>query len=247
MNVYEEDQYPFLKEENTFIQGVLRDEVPFLGICLGSQLLAKACGARVSRSPTEEIGWRTVTLTGEGKNDPLFAGLRPDLFVFQWHGDTFAIPENGQWLVSGPDCPHQALKVGPAAYGFQFHIEITDKSIREWSEEYFKNNPGLLKEKKAEMLAEYEKKKAAFEQEADAIYRILKLIVQGNNSKHAPASLSPRSAIVGDLAGNRGKIIDGLKAVAAQVDLVVFGDGRDRLSSGGLLHKEHFVGTISRR
>ncbi len=179
MNVYEEDQYPFLKEENTFIQGVLRDEVPFLGICLGSQLLAKACGARVSRSPTEEIGWRTVTLTGEGKNDPLFAGLRPDLFVFQWHGDTFAIPENGQWLVSGPDCPHQALKVGPAAYGFQFHIEITDKSIREWSEEYFKNNPGLLKEKKAEMLAEYEKKKAAFEQEADAIYRnFLKLIVQ---------------------------------------------------------------------
>lgn len=179
MNVYEEDQYPFLKEENTFIQGVVRDEVPFLGICLGSQLLAKACGAMVSRSPTEEIGWRTVTLTGEGKNDPLFEGLRPDLFVFQWHGDTFAIPQNGQWLVAGPDCPHQALKVGPAAYGFQFHIEITDKSIREWSEEYFKNNPGLLKEKKAEMLAEYEKKKAAFEQEADVIYRnFLKLIVQ---------------------------------------------------------------------
>ncbi len=56
MNVYEEDKYPFLKDENSFIQDVLKKEIPYFGICLGSQLLAKAAGARVVRSPVKEIG-----------------------------------------------------------------------------------------------------------------------------------------------------------------------------------------------
>ncbi len=70
MNVDEEDRYPFLKPENDFIQKVLKAEIPFLGICLGSQLLAKAAGARVVRSPVKEIGWYQIQLTDEGKKDP---------------------------------------------------------------------------------------------------------------------------------------------------------------------------------
>ncbi len=170
MNVYEEDKYPFLKDENTFIQRLLDRQIPFLGICLGAQLLAKAAGAKVTRSPVEEIGWRKVKLTDDGMSDPLFKGLGRDLFVYQWHGDTFAIPQNGKWLVKGADCPRQALKVGCCAYGLQFHIEITDKSIREWSDEYFASNPELLKTRKSEMLEAYEINRKLFENEAQIIY-----------------------------------------------------------------------------
>ncbi len=177
MNVYEEDKYPFLKDENIFIQKLLDKKIPYLGICLGSQLLAKAAGGVVLRSPVEEIGWRTVILTDDGLRDPLFKGLQQKLLVYQWHGDTFAIPQNGKWLVKGEDCPHQALRIGPCAYGFQFHIEITDKSIREWSDEYFKNSPSLLAEKKDMMLKSYAENKELFEKEAEIIYlNFLKLI-----------------------------------------------------------------------
>ena len=92
MNVYEEDKYPFLRGEDGFIKKVLEKEVPFLGICLGSQLLAKAVGAEVVKSPQEERGFFNVFLTECGKKDPLFSGLKGTLGVFQWHGDMFNIP-----------------------------------------------------------------------------------------------------------------------------------------------------------
>ncbi len=181
MNVYEEDKYPFLKDENIFIQRLIDNRIPFLGVCLGAQLLAKAVGAKVSRSPVEEIGWRTVKLTDDGLDDPLFKGLGRELFVYQWHGDTFAIPQNGKWLVKGTDCPHQALKTGACAYGFQFHIEITDKSIRDWSDEYFKNSPSLLLEKKDMMLKAYAQNKALFEKEAEMIYTNFLNLIHSHN------------------------------------------------------------------
>lgn len=170
MNVYEEDKYPYLKDENVFIQQVLKKEVPFLGICLGSQLLSKASGGQVTRSPKEEIGWRTISLTSDGQKDPLFKDLTRDFLVYQWHGDMFSVPAGGKLLAAGPDCPRQALRVGKNAYGIQFHIEITDKSITEWSDEYFANNPELLKARKAEMLKAYEINRKLFENEAEIIY-----------------------------------------------------------------------------
>lgn len=178
MNVYEEDKYKFLKEENTFIQRVLDDEIPYLGICLGAQLLCKAAGGKVTRSPVEEIGWSTVDLTSDGLKDEIFLDLPDELFVYQWHGDMFSIPPDGRLLGTGSDCPHQALKVGKKAYGFQFHIEITDKSIREWSDEYF-TDPVLLKTRKSAMLAEYEKNRTIFEREAKTIYNNFLNIIKG--------------------------------------------------------------------
>lgn len=183
MNVDEEDQYPFLKPENAFIQQVLRQEIPYLGICLGSQLLAKACGARVTKNPVEEIGWSSVRLTASGKNDTLFAGLAEEVLVFQWHGDTFAIPSGAQCLASSSACAHQALKVGRYAYGLQFHVEITDKSIREWSDEYFKD-PGVLQERKAQMLAGYQRQRDEFHAIGETIFsNFLKLIKISNESR----------------------------------------------------------------
>lgn len=170
MNVDEEDKHLFLKDENIFIKRVIQEEIPFLGICLGSQLLAKAAGAKITQNPVQEIGWYKVKLTPSGKKDLLFEGIPEEMEVYQWHGDTFAIPKEGKWLASSQLCAHQALKVGPCAYGLQFHIEITDKSIREWSDEYFKDDEVTLKTQKQTMLKRYEVNKKMFHQLADKIF-----------------------------------------------------------------------------
>lgn len=133
MNVYEEQAYPFLAAENEFIRQVLREAIPFLGICLGAQLLAKACGSRVRKAKAKEIGWFEVQLTRQGREDPLYDGLGPGLTVFQWHEDTFSVPGEGILLATGSACRTQAIRVGNA-YGLQFHVEVTPDMVEEWSQ-----------------------------------------------------------------------------------------------------------------
>jgi GMP synthase-like glutamine amidotransferase len=132
MNVYEETQFPFLANEDRLIKQALQAQVPFLGICLGAQLLAKAAGARVYKAPIEEIGWFVVSLTTAGAANPLFRGVDRNLMVFQWHGDTFDVPAGGQLLATATQCPAQAFKTGPVAYGLQFHVETDSGIINEW-------------------------------------------------------------------------------------------------------------------
>lgn len=133
MNVYEEESYPFLRSEDQFIRQVLREEVPFLGICLGAQLLAKACGAAVTKSPHKEIGWFEAELTEAGMRDSLFRGLPGTLSVFQWHEDTFVVPVGASLLATSELCRNQAFKVGNLAYGLQFHLEVTPEMVRAWA------------------------------------------------------------------------------------------------------------------
>ena len=170
LNVYEEERYPFLKEENVFIQKVLEKKIPFLGICLGAQLLAKACGGKVSKNPVKEIGFSEIRLTTEGKKDKLFFDVVERMNVFQWHEDTFAIPQTGHWLAKSPACPHQAFRVGSSAYGLQFHVEITDKNIREWTEAYFIQGNPTHEIIKKQMLASYGRLKDNLNREALKIY-----------------------------------------------------------------------------
>ncbi len=134
MNAYEEEAYPFLTAEGDFIKKVMAAETPLLGICLGAQLLAKACGARVVKAPQKEIGWYGVELTREGRQDSLFRGTGRDLCVFQWHEDTFGVPKGGSLLATADPCTNQAFKVGPSAYGLQFHVEVTLDMVRTWAE-----------------------------------------------------------------------------------------------------------------
>jgi GMP synthase (glutamine-hydrolysing) len=132
MGVYEEDKYPFIKAEVKLIEEALKKRVPMLGICLGSQLLAKAAGARVYKGGAKEIGWHDVTLTEDSDDDRLFLAF-PDKFrAFHWHGDTFDVPRGALMLASSELFPNQVIKVGPLAYGIQFHLEVTEKMIREW-------------------------------------------------------------------------------------------------------------------
>jgi GMP synthase (glutamine-hydrolysing) len=181
MNVDEEDKYAFLKPELEFIAKALKSQVPLLGICLGSQLLAKAAGALVVKSPVKEIGWHTVELTADGKADPLFEGFSEEKPIYHWHGDMFHIPTNGKLLATATGCPHQALKVGPNAYGLQFHIEVTDRSIKEWCDEYCENDlPGRRDHAQA-MLNDYYQHQADFSAQAQTLYRNFLKIIHAQN------------------------------------------------------------------
>ena len=132
MNVYEEEAYPFLKKEDVFIREVLREEIPFLGICLGAQLLAKACGARVMKAAQKEVGWYAVDLTKQARQDRLFRRIESPLTVFQWHEDTFEIPDGGVLLGTSALVRNQAFRMGSCAYGLQFHVEVSLDMVESW-------------------------------------------------------------------------------------------------------------------
>ena len=134
MNVYEEGIYPFLTQETRILREALEKEQPVIGFCLGAQLMAKACGAPVSKGPKKEIGWYSVRLTDQGVKDPFLKSFPEEFFVFQWHGDTFSLPDEATRLVSSKDYLNQAMRIGHKSYGFQFHFEITKGMIAEWLE-----------------------------------------------------------------------------------------------------------------
>ncbi len=136
MNVYEEDKYPFLKQEDEFLKEVIEKGLPTLGFCLGAQLIAKAKGARVKQNHQKEIGWFKVSLADNSSNDPLFQGFQREFDVFQWHGDTFDIPDGAVKLAESELCPNQAFRVGNNIYGLQFHVEVTDEMIYQWIDAY---------------------------------------------------------------------------------------------------------------
>ncbi|MCF6157562.1 MAG: type 1 glutamine amidotransferase [wastewater metagenome] len=172
MNVYEEERYPFLRAEDTFLKRIVEEDVPFLGICLGAQLIAKALGAQVTKNPEKEIGWYRTVLTDHGLNDPLLKGL-PEVFkVFQWHGDTFHIPRGGKRLAFSELCQNQTLKYGRNVYGIQFHVEITKDMIVQWSDAY-KNELESLKSivsDKQKMLADYSELEKSYIRQAEQFY-----------------------------------------------------------------------------
>ncbi|MFA5145882.1 MAG: type 1 glutamine amidotransferase [Candidatus Omnitrophota bacterium] len=156
MNAYEEELYPFLKDEIAFLKKAVEEEIPTIGICLGAQLLARSCGATVKRAEEEEIGWYDVELTEDGLRDPLFSGIPAKIRVFQWHHDTFEIPAGGTLMAKGRGCLNQAFKVGANAYGLQFHVEVTPQMITSWIREC-----GELREGAADILFEcYEGREA---------------------------------------------------------------------------------------
>ena len=100
IGVYETDDYPFLTSEISLIEYRLSRDLPTLGICLGSQLMARALGSRVFKGPIKEIGWGTVDLTGEGRSSCLQALQGDDAVVLHWHGDTFDLPREATRLAS---------------------------------------------------------------------------------------------------------------------------------------------------
>ena len=132
MGVYEADKHPYLAMETRLIETALDQDLPLLGICLGSQLMANALCARVYPSGIKEIGWYDLAPTPDAQNDPLLRHLRATEKVFQWHGDTFDLPVGAVHLASSPLCANQAFRYGHNAYALQFHLEVDREMIDTW-------------------------------------------------------------------------------------------------------------------
>lgn len=132
MNVDEVDSYPNLQTEVELIKDAVQREIPILGVCLGSQLIAKALGAKVRKNPEKEIGWYELSPTKDGELDPLISNFNQLEKIFQWHGDTFGLPKGAKLLASSPLCKNQAFRFGENVYGFQFHLEVDKPMIERW-------------------------------------------------------------------------------------------------------------------
>jgi GMP synthase (glutamine-hydrolysing) len=131
IGAYETEAYPFLREELAALEARLESGRATLGICLGSQLMARALGARVYPSGSREIGFAPVRLTAEGAASCL-APLADDGTVLHWHGDTFDLPKSAIHLARTEVCENQAFQVGRHALGLQFHVEVEPASFERW-------------------------------------------------------------------------------------------------------------------
>ena len=132
MGAGDDADHPWLASERTLVREAVEAGRPFLGVCLGVQLLAAALGARVYAAERPEVGLLDVALTAEGRADPLFAGLGDRFVSLQWHGDTFDLPADAVRLASSPLIANQAFRAGERAYGVQFHLEVTGEMAVEW-------------------------------------------------------------------------------------------------------------------
>ena len=130
MNIYEEREYPWLRQEKALISAALAEGKLVLGICLGAQLLADALGGPVTRGAQPEIGWYPVELTEASRGSVVFRRLPERFTALHWHGDTFAIPPGAIHAASAAACANQAFEhVGGRAGGIQFHLEETRASL----------------------------------------------------------------------------------------------------------------------
>jgi len=129
MNIYEYEQYPWLKEERDYIRKILSGNIPALGICLGAQLLADVSGGTVTRLNEPEFGWYTLSRAFT-PTDLKHKELFPDsLTAFQWHQDTFSLPPGAIHLYASESCSNQGFLLNDSIIGLQFHPEMQDKSI----------------------------------------------------------------------------------------------------------------------
>jgi GMP synthase (glutamine-hydrolysing) len=132
IGAYETDAYPFLNSEIGLIEYRLSRNLPTLGICLGSQLMAKALGSRVFAGHVKEIGWGGIELTAEGASSCLNTLQKADAVVLHWHGDSFDLPEGAQRLASNTHYENQAFAYGSSALALQFHLEADPRRLEEW-------------------------------------------------------------------------------------------------------------------
>jgi GMP synthase-like glutamine amidotransferase len=123
------DDLPYLQAEQRLIKKSVEQNTPVLGICLGSQLIAKTFGAKVYSGPKKEIGFYDDLTVSD--NNSFFSGFQNPFTVFHWHGDTFDLPEGATRLASSEYYPNQAFQY-KSAVGLQFHLEVNEEMVNLW-------------------------------------------------------------------------------------------------------------------
>jgi GMP synthase (glutamine-hydrolysing) len=135
LNVDEVDEGPFLKQDRDIAREAVERGVPYLGSCLGAQLLARAMDGSVARAPVKEIGYEPVRPTASAARDRLLSHYADGDMVFHWHQDTPELPKGAELLAVGDRIHTQAFRVGELAWGLQFHFEIDAAEVDAWLDE----------------------------------------------------------------------------------------------------------------
>ena len=130
MHPDEEERHGWLRPELRYLEQQLDRGTPMLGVCLGSQLIARAAGARVFRSAEPEVGWFQVEVTEAGAADPVAESLPSRFDAFQWHHYTHELPDGAVELARSRVCL-QAYRLGQA-WGVQFHPEVRAEQVESW-------------------------------------------------------------------------------------------------------------------
>ncbi len=134
------DLVPWLAGERALIERAITADLPTLGICLGSQLIAAVAGAEVSRGPVPEIGWHRIAPTQAAVSDALFTDTAP-FAALEWHNDVFPLPSGAVALASSANYPVQGFRLGRRVYGLLFHLEIDPRMVEGWREAFAAGGP----------------------------------------------------------------------------------------------------------
>lgn len=144
--------HPYLPELAGLMKRFGDEDKAVLGICLGSQLLARAHGGTNLVGQAREFGWHRVALTDEGRDDPVLAVVDSEFPIFQWHSDTFTLPEGAVHLAHNGTATNQCFRIGRASYGTQFHFEASRPVVEVWKDQH----PELIERLRPGWLADYD-------------------------------------------------------------------------------------------
>jgi GMP synthase (glutamine-hydrolysing) len=153
-NPDQDDEHPWLRDEVRWLAGLIDANVPTFGICLGSQLLARAAGAWVGPLPEPEIGWHEVELTEAGRTDLVLSALTPRFAALESHYYAHGLPERAIALSKNTTCL-QGFRLGDACWGVQFHPEVTEPQVERWLEENKVPDPERMRAETRKRIGEW--------------------------------------------------------------------------------------------
>jgi len=134
-NVEHADEQPFIHAVRELTLDALDRRTPYLGICFGAQVLAWSLGNAIVKAPVRELGYVAIRPTAAATDDPLLGHYADGDMVFQWHMDTFVLPEGATLLASGDDVTNQAYRLHDRAWATQFHFEVDRQELDMWIDE----------------------------------------------------------------------------------------------------------------